>query len=185
MLESNALVLGSSALYNGTANVLVGIDVGNPSNILTVLQGGGHAIADGWDTYSSRRWKTNIHPLANALSKVERLRGVSYDLNDSGKHEIGVIAEDVGKVVPQVVSYEKNGKDVRGVDYSRLTALLIEATKEQQALIRKQQQQIRTQQAQIAQLMSQVKAIQAVLHTNGRTGTEVRTVKAQVPMVQQ
>ena len=122
--ESNALVLGSTAAQNGIANVLVGIDVSSPTNILTVLQGGGNAIADGWSTYSSRRWKTNIHLLENALSKVEQLRGVSYDLKDSGKHEIGVIAEEVGQVVPEVVSYENNGKDARGVDYSRLTALL-------------------------------------------------------------
>jgi chromosome segregation ATPase len=165
--------------------------------------------------------------LPNALSKVEQLRGVSYDLKDSGKHEIGVIAEEVGAVVPEVVTYEDNGKDARGVDYSRLTALLIEATKEQQALIHKQQQQIsaqqakmkaeetrideqqaqirssvklaQTQQAQIAsqaaqieaqqagiaELMSQVKAIQTSLKTSGRTGAEVRTVKARVPTVQQ
>jgi Chaperone of endosialidase len=183
--ESNALVLGSTAAQNGIANVLVGIDVSSPTNILTVLQGGGNAIADGWSTYSSRRWKTNIQTIQNPLGKVERLHGVSYDRKDSGKHEIGVIAEEVGQVVPEVVSYEENGKDARGVDYSRLTALLIEATKQQQALIRKQQQQIHTQQAQIAQLMSRVKAIQAVLQTNGRTGSEVRTVKAQVPRVQQ
>jgi hypothetical protein len=49
-----------------------------------------------------------------------------------GKHEIGVIAKEVGAVVPEVVSYEENGKDARGVDYSRLTALLIEALKQQQ-----------------------------------------------------
>jgi hypothetical protein len=88
--------------------------------------------------YSSRRWKTNIHPLQNALSKVERLRGVSYDRKDTGKHEIGVIAEEVGAVVPEIVAYEKNGKDARGVDYSRLTALLIEATKQQQREFRQQ-----------------------------------------------
>jgi Chaperone of endosialidase/Head domain of trimeric autotransporter adhesin len=109
------------------ANGYVGISSTNPSNLLTLVQGGGPAIADGWNTYSSRRWKINIHPLQNALNKVEQLRGVSYDLKDSGKHEIGVIAEEVGAVVPEVVSYEENGKDARGVDYSRLTALLIEA----------------------------------------------------------
>lgn len=43
-----------------------------------------------------------------------------------------MIAEEVGAVVPEVVSFEANGKDVRGVDYSRLTALLIEAVKQQQ-----------------------------------------------------
>jgi hypothetical protein len=53
-----------------------------------------------------------------------------------------VIAEEVGKVVPEVVSYEKNGKDATGVDYSRLTALLIEATKQQQVQIQQQQREI-------------------------------------------
>jgi hypothetical protein len=125
--------LGSSAAFNGVANVSVGIDVTNPTNILTVLQGGGPAIADGW----------NIHPVENALSKVERLRGVSYDLKDSGKHEIGVIAEEVGQVVPEVVSYEQNGKDATGVDYSRLTALLIEAVKQQQREIRDLKSELR------------------------------------------
>jgi hypothetical protein len=44
-------------------------------------------------------------------------------------------AEEVGQVVPEVVSYEENGGDAQGVDYSRLTALLIEAVKSQQAEI--------------------------------------------------
>jgi Chaperone of endosialidase len=109
-MESNALVLGSTGAQNGIANVLVGIDVPSPTNILTVLQGGGNAIADGWSTYSSRRWKTNIHPLENALSKVEQLRGVSYDLKNSGKHEIGVIAEEVGQVVPEVSAMKRTAK---------------------------------------------------------------------------
>jgi hypothetical protein len=187
------MVLGTTAAQNGVANILVGIDVSSPTNILTVLQGGGAAIADGWTTYSSRRWKTHVQPLRNALGMVEQLRGVSYDLKDSGKHEIGVIAEEVGAVVPEVVSYEENGKDARGVDYSRLTALLIEATKEQQALIHKQQEQIKVQQmqiqaqrkrgdaqqAQIARLTRQVKTIQTTLKANGRSGSEVRTVKAE------
>jgi trimeric autotransporter adhesin len=193
--QSNSLVLGGTGQYAAK----VGIGTTTPSNILTVGRGAGHPVSDSWETYSSRRWKTNIHTLPDALSKVAQLRGVSYDLKDSGKHEIGVIAEEVGKVIPEIVTYEENGKDARGVDYSRLTALLIEATKEQQVLIYKQQQQIRAQQAQlkaqqaraklqdaqIADLMSQVRAIQASLKTNGRSGVEVRTVKAQVPMVQQ
>jgi len=48
-----------------------------------------------------------------------------------------------------VVSYEKNGKDAAGVDYGRLTALLIEATKERQKLIQQQQQEISALQAQL------------------------------------
>jgi len=174
--QSNALVLGGP-LGSG-ANVSVGIGTATPTNVFTIAQTAGQAISDGWATYSSRRWKTNIQPLHNALGMVEQLRGVSYNLKDSGKHEIGVIAEEVGEVVPEVVSYEENGKDARGVDYSRLTALLIEATKEQQALIHEQQ-------AQIARLTLQVKTIQATLKANGRSRSAVRTAKAEATTVRQ
>jgi hypothetical protein len=108
--------------------------------------------------------------LTDALAKVEQLRGVSYDLQANGKHEVGVIAEEVGAVVPEVVTWDKDGKNAQGVDYSRLTALLIEATKEQQALIREQQEQI-------DRLTSQVGTIQASLKANGQARSEVRTVK--------
>ena len=134
-----------------------------PTNIFTIGRNKGHALADGWDTYSSRRWKRNIQTLPDALSKVERLRGVSYDLNDSGKHEIGVIAEEVGAVVPEVVTFEDNGKDARGVDYSRLTALLIEATKAQQQQIRKQLAFLHAQAAAIRSLKSELRETQRTL----------------------
>ena len=141
-----------SAVQINQYSGFVGIGTILPTNRLTLGKGTGVAIGDGWTTYSSRRWKTHIHTLDNALAKVEQLRGVSYDLKESGKHEIGVIAEEVGQVVPEVVSYEENGKDARGVDYTRLTALLIEAVKQQQRQIRTQQGQIRVQQQQIARL---------------------------------
>ena len=113
------------------------------------------------------------------------MRGVSYELKSNGKHEVGVIAEEVGAVVPEIVTWDQNGKDAQSVDYSRLTALLIEATKEQQAVIQQQQEQMKTQQEQIAQLTSQVKTIQASLKTSGRTGSEVRTINANLRTVHQ
>jgi len=180
--QSNSLVLGGT----GEWGVKVGIGTDKPSNILTIGRGLGHPVSDSWETYSSRRWKSNIQTLNGALAKVEQLRGVSYDLKDSGKHEIGVIAEEVGAVVPEVVSYEKNGTDASGVDYGRLTALLIEATKEQQALIRAQQLQIKTQQvqikrqaAQIAHLSLQVETIRTAIAASHRTASQVRRVNAQ------
>ena len=172
--ESNALVLGGA--LGSAAQVRVGIGTATPANVFTVAQGAGEAIADGWATYSSRRWKTNIETLHGALGKVEQLRGVSYELKATGKHEVGVIAEEVGAVVPEVVTFEQNGQDARSVDYSRLTALLIEATKEQQALIEQQQEQI-------VQLMSQMKTIQTSLKASART--EVRAVKARLETVRQ
>ena len=99
------------------------------------IAAGGTTLADAWTTRSSFRFKTNIRTLDGALETVERLRGVSYDSKTNGKHEIGVIAEEVGKVLPEVVSYEQNGVDAQGVDYSQLTALLIEAIKQQEVKI--------------------------------------------------
>jgi hypothetical protein len=181
---SNALVLGSVAGVNGaTATARIGIGTTSPTNLLTLGQGAGPSIADGWATYSSRRWKTNIQPLQNALGLVEQLRGVSYDLKDSGKHEIGVIAEEVGAVVPEVVSYEDNGKDARGVDYSRLTALLIEAIKVQQAQIQAERTRGDAQQARIARLTSQMRAIRTSLQASSRVGHQVREVKTQANLL--
>ncbi len=114
---------------------VVGIGTSNPTNILTIGQGAGHALADGWDTYSSRKLKDNIQSLEGALHKVEQLRGVYFDWKTTGKHDVGLIAEDVAQVIPEIVSFEPNGRDARSVDYSRLTALLVEAIKEQQSEI--------------------------------------------------
>jgi hypothetical protein len=89
--------------------------------------------------------KENIQTLTSALQKVRSLRGVSYDLKKATsldsvnttalgnkktqKVEIGLIAQEVELVVPEVVSINENG--VRGVAYQNLVAILIEAMKEQ------------------------------------------------------
>jgi hypothetical protein len=136
----------------------------------------GHPVSDSWESYSFTPLENKHSDATRALGKVEQLRGVSYDLKDSGTRQIGVIAEEVGPVVPEVVTWESNGKDTQGVDYGRLTALLIEATKEQEKLIRQQQQQIRAQQAEIARLTLQVRTIQASLNTDARPRAAVRSV---------
>ncbi len=123
------------------------------SNILTVQQySATDPIADAWTTYSSRRWKTNIHPLQGSLAKVMQLQGVSYDQKEGGKHDIGLIAEDVGQIVPEVVAYEDNGVDAKSIDYARLTALLVEAVKEQQKTIEQQNADIEKLQNEINDL---------------------------------
>jgi trimeric autotransporter adhesin len=138
---SNALVLGGP--LGSSSIVKVGIGTATPSHVFTIAQSAGKAISDGWTTYSSRRWKTNIQTLQDALGKVEQLRGVSYDMKANGTHEVGVIAEEVGAVVPEVVTWEKNGTEAQSVDYGRLTALLIEAVKQQQREIRDLRSELR------------------------------------------
>ncbi len=159
----------------------VGIQTTTVTNSLTIGQGQGGALADAWYTYSSRRFKTDIQTLPNALDKVEELRGVSYTLKGTGKREIGVIAEEVGKVVPEVVTYEKNGVDAQSVDYTRLTALLIEATKQQQAEIASQRAEltnalhlIKTEQAEIHRQAATISSLKAQVHEGAESVRQVR-----------
>lgn len=109
----------------------VGIGVWPITNILHVQQDSPtDPIADAWTIYSSKRWKKNIEPIEGALEKVEELQGVYFDWKSNGRHDLGLIAEEVGVVVPEAVAYEDNGVDAKSVDYGRITALLVEAVKD-------------------------------------------------------
>lgn len=81
---------------------------------------------------SSIRWKTNVQTLSDPLDTVMQLRGVSFEWIEDGTRDIGLIAEDVGAVIPEVVEYEANGRDAVSVDYDKLVSVLIEAVKTQQ-----------------------------------------------------
>ncbi len=164
----------------------VGIGTAAPAHTLEV-KAGGTTLADAWTTRSSARFKTNVQPLLGALAKVQQLRGVSYDLRATGKHQIGLIAEEVAQVVPEIVAFEPNGKDAQGLDYARLTALLIEAVKqqqvqisEQQMLMSRQQEQLQMQRAEIGQLASQVRLMQGSLRGTHQSSA-ARTTKTHKP----
>lgn len=86
---------------------------------------------------SSVRWKRNIRSIDHPLEKLARMRGVYYewDAEHGGQHDVGMIAEEVGRVLPEIVVYEENGTDAIGMDYSKLAPLLVEAINEQQHLM--------------------------------------------------
>ena len=77
--------------------------------------------------------KDNIRTYDNALETVNKLRGVRFDWKDSGKPSVGLIAEEVEKVVPEVVAHD--GGAATGVNYASLIGVLVEAVKEQQKTI--------------------------------------------------
>jgi hypothetical protein len=96
---------------------------------------------------SDRRLKANIGQLTGALERVHQLRGVSFQWrqeveseNTGAPRHIGVVAQEVEEVFPELVSTPESG--YKSVEYSKLTAVLIEAMKEQQQLIESQQKQI-------------------------------------------
>jgi hypothetical protein len=113
-------------------------------NIYTI----GDVIA--YYSFSDARLKTNVTPITGALDKVNSLQGVNYEWIEgerAGKTEIGLIAQEVEKVVPEVVREKiRLEKDIETpymtVDYEHLTALLIEAVKEQQVTIASLEQRI-------------------------------------------
>ncbi len=86
---------------------------------------------------STRRLKDNIKPLENALGLIQQLQGVRYDWKPEmgGKPDIGFIAEEVGKVFPEIVAWEEDGINARGLNYGRLVAIAVEGIKAQQTEI--------------------------------------------------
>lgn len=90
--------------------------------------------ASAFVTYSDRELKKDIAPMTDALDKVMALDAVSYRLKNSDSQEIGFIAQDVAQIVPEVCALDAQGVG-RGIDYSRMTALLAGAVKTQQAQI--------------------------------------------------
>jgi hypothetical protein len=77
--------------------------------------------------------KQNIQTIENSLEKVLQLRGVSFEWIDNKNKSIGVIAQEVEKILPEVVSENENR--IKSVSYDSIIALLIEAIKEQQKQI--------------------------------------------------
>ena len=96
-----------------------------------------------WVATSDIRIKENIKPIDNALDKILNSRGVYFNfINDKNKEQkIGVIAQELEQIIPQLV-LNKNTDDLRSVSYGSLSAILIEAIKEQNNKIKDLEKEI-------------------------------------------
>lgn len=110
----------------------IGLGSLNSSYQLTV---NGDSIGTSWNIASDRRLKTNIANIERPLEKVLQLRGITFDwragetpLKVSQTHDIGLIAQEVEKIFPEIVTTDSKG--LKSVSYSKLVAPLIEAIKE-------------------------------------------------------
>ncbi len=106
-----------------------------------------------WTVSSDERLKTNITTIENALDKVEKLRGVNFEWKNNNKTDIGFIAQEVKDVVPEIVS-EDGLNGYYTMETSQITAVLVEAMKEQQ-------KQIEAQQKEISQLKEEINALKS------------------------
>ena len=100
---------------------------------------------------SSLKWKTNVRSFRSGLDIIQQLRPISFNWKEDGRPDIGLGAEEVAKVAPSLTFTDDKG-EVTGVKYERLSMLLINAIKEQQAIIEHQQSQLERQDKQISGL---------------------------------
>ena len=122
-----------------TNELMIGAD-SNPAASL-------HVTGDGLFTgnitayYSSDiTLKDNVRPIESAIFKVQQIRGVEFDWNEKSTelqqekgHDVGLIAQEVEKVLPEVVQIREDG--IKAVAYEKVVPLLVEAIKEQQTTI--------------------------------------------------
>jgi hypothetical protein len=112
-------------------------------NGVAFADGAGHVVATvdtagNYTKVSDGRAKENVEELRDVLEKIDRVRGVSYRWKGTGspvraarRQEIGVIAQEVAAVFPEAVTPLGAGADhYEGVDYNKLTAVLVQAVRE-------------------------------------------------------
>ncbi|HJZ79611.1 MAG TPA: tail fiber domain-containing protein, partial [Pyrinomonadaceae bacterium] len=116
---------------------------------------------------SSLRYKTNIQPFARGLSVLNRLRPITFDWKEGGTHDLGFGAEDIAAVEPLLVTRNDKG-EVEGVKYDRITAVLVNAVKEQQEQIKEQQSQLVRQQSQLSRQQQQIEQLKRLVAQNTR-----------------
>ena len=141
--------LSSAGSYNGstsrtvsvagtsinTGNTLVARDVSGDFTAGTVnvtnLNASQTIIAQDFDSISDNKVKENVQTVENALEIINALRGVSFDWKKTGNKSYGVIAQEISKILPELV---KDG-EIKSVNYNGLVGVLIEAVKELSAEI--------------------------------------------------
>ena len=145
----------STDVYTGNTHDYVFFDASHGMRFYTAgaedmrLDNSGNLHVDGdvvaySTTISDERLKDNVTTIENPLDKIKALRGVEYDWNSGnrkGKHDLGLIAQEVEKVLPNIVHEHEqpflNDDDedetlYKTVDYEKMVAVLIEGMKEQQ-----------------------------------------------------
>ena len=138
-VDGSGTITWSPANFDLEANGNLGLGNTSPGYRLTV-NGTAWVTSGAWSG-SDSRWKEDVAPLRDSLSKVLALQGVSFNwdtknypnMGFTNDRQIGFIAQDVEKVIPEVVTTDPQG--YKGIAYDKLTAVLVEAVKERQVQI--------------------------------------------------
>lgn len=118
----------STSATTGAITTTGGVGIGG-----ALFTTGAITSANNITAYSDSRIKDNIIVIDDALNKVSKLKGVTYnriDVDDKDKRYVGLIAQDVQSVMPEAVTVHKDVNQTLSVDYQGLVGLLVEAVKE-------------------------------------------------------
>lgn len=135
--------------YGGTYNYFADkVTIGNPASSAYALYVQGNSYSSGVWAGSDARWKKDLERITNTLPLVLRLQGYSYNWRDKEypdmkfekERQVGLIAQDVEKIYPELVRTDENG--YKAVSYEKLTVILLESIKEQQKQIDEQKERI-------------------------------------------
>ena len=143
----------ASAIGNGAVAAANTIRLGN-----TAVTSIGGQVA--WTAASDSRIKKNIVNSTYGLATVLKLRPVEYNLTSNDLKQVGFIAQEVQKLVPEVVTGKEGDLskgEILGITYSNLVPVLTKAIQEQQKQIEEQNSKIAAQQKQIEELIKLVK----------------------------
>jgi hypothetical protein len=160
-----------------TIDSLGRVGIGMAPTGVAMLEVNGNLKTAGITETSDIRWKKDIKTLS--LAKVGQLRGVSYnwrkdefpDKNFDNKEQIGLIAQEVEKIYPQLVDTDALG--FKSVQYSKVVALLIEALKEQQSEI----SSLKAEVSKMSALEGKVNALTALVEILAKQNPVVETRK--------
>lgn len=132
--QGNVIVSADS--NNLKASSAINLQVDNSTRITVRASNtaitGDLTVSGDINSASDIKLKSNVSPLSGALDSVLQLRGVNYTMTSSGRNNIGLIAQEVEQILPDLVSEDAGYK---AVAYQNIVALLIEAIKEQQQQI--------------------------------------------------
>ena len=106
---------------------------GNYSSTTYKMRVTGTVAASHFDSLSDLKLKSNVKQIENPIETVKKIDGVTFNWKEDNEASMGVIAQNVEKVIPELIS--KDEDDIRSVNYSGLIGLLIETVKEQQKQI--------------------------------------------------
>ncbi|SDB44175.1 Head domain of trimeric autotransporter adhesin [Flavobacteriaceae bacterium MAR_2010_188] len=134
------------------------------SNAFTVFSNGNAQLSGTLTQNSDRRLKDNIRSLDYGLKEILKLESVSYiwKRNPENGKSFGLIAQDVKKVLPEIVSTSEDEQQTLSISYTELIPILINAIKEQQAIIDNQNLKISNLEASNDELQSLASTVEAL-----------------------